>query len=92
MTKYCKMHKKHDRHEGYFVHNNIRFKVKTYLIEGYFDDSDYIWTELYKFRKGRYEWVYGNDWWEYNLRVDDAVNYLVDKCIDRDYINKWRKN
>lgn len=81
-TKYCYMHKKHNLYEGYFKYNNLRIKVKAY-IERDWDGLEYIITEIYKFRKGRYEFIRSNGWSHHDQNMNDAVSYIVDKVIER---------
>lgn len=80
-TNYCIMHKKHDRYDGFFKYKNIRVKVKAYIVYSW--DGHHIKTEIYKFRKGRYEFLRSDGWCHHEQNMNDAVSYIIEKAIER---------
>lgn len=86
-NNYCDMILKHNgNYVGKFIYNNKRIKVISYLDESdilFEDDVATYVVEIYKFRKGRYEFLRRAFGFMY---LHDSVNYIVEKAILRKLI------
>lgn len=84
-TKYVDMYNKQIKHSGVFYTNGKKYKVEAWnpINIGFFEDEYSMFTYLYEFYKGRYKCIRFEEWTEHKFKVEDAVNYIIDKAYAR---------
>lgn len=81
ITKFCTLHKKHNRYEGIFFLKNKKLKVQVFTSNDWYGPQYDIL--IYKFRKGRYEFIRR----EHNdISIVNGVTYIVEKVQSRNEI------